>query len=323
MNPTELTLTAMTASFPSLTLSKRMHLMDVPATGRIATVIDSDTFNEIDDQFAIAWAMLRSDRIDLQAVYAAPFTNAMFNDSHEAVSDPAVGMTLSFEEIERVMQRVDTATKPDIFTGSTRYVYQCTQPERSPAVEDLIARAYACEGVLQVICIGAPTNVAHALLADPTLVNKLHILWLGGHSFDWENTEEFNLMQDIDASRVLLDSGVALTLFPCMGVTNTLASSVPEIQHYLAGTSAIGDYLAQEAPKCPWIGFANRKVIWDIAPVGYVLDANWYTATLSASPVLNDNLTWTFNQLRHPIRVIKFIERDELFIDLFNRLIKG
>lgn len=319
----KLNLTQMEAEYSPMTLAERMTKMDIPAKGRIATVIDSDTFNEIDDQFAIAWAMLRSDRIDLQAIYAAPFTNSMFNDSHEAVSDPNVGMTLSYEEIERVIDRVKVENKPEIFKGSTRYVYQSTAAEYSDAVNDLIARAHACEGVLQVISIGAPTNIAHALIADPSITDKIHVLWLGGHSFDWHNTEEFNLLQDKDASRVLLDSGVALTLFPCMGVTNTLATSVPELQHYLAGTSEIGDYLAQEAPKCPWIGFANRKVIWDIAPVGYLIDASWYTETFVASPVLNDNLTWSFDNRRHPVRVIKFIERDNLFIDLFNRLIKG
>lgn len=46
-------------------------------------------------------------------------------------------------------------------------------------------------------------------------------------------------MQDIDASRTLLNSGAALTLVPCMGVANTLATSVPELQHYLLGTSEI------------------------------------------------------------------------------------
>ncbi|MGL6312990.1 nucleoside hydrolase [Vibrio sp. WXL103] len=323
MNLHQPRLTQMTASFEPLTLAERMANMDVPKQGKVATVIDSDTYNEIDDQFAIAWAMLRSDRIDLQAVYAAPFTNAMFDDAHEPVADPKVGMTLSFEEIERVLERVETERKPQIFRGSSRYVYQSDAPERSEAVEDLIARAHACDGVLQVISIGAPTNIAHALIAEPSIVKKLHVLWLGGHSFDWHDTQEFNLLQDLDASRVLLDSGVALTLFPCMGVTNTLATSVPELQYYLAGTSKIGDYLAAEAPKCPWIGFANRKVIWDIAPVGYLLDSNWYTETFQASPVLNDNLTWSFDQRRHPIRVIKFIERDHLFVDLFQRLING
>lgn len=318
-----LKLTNMEANFPVLSLTERMSLLDVPKSGRVPTVIDSDTYNEIDDQFAIAWALLRNDRFDLQAIYAAPFTNSMFNNTHDPVSDPSVGMQLSFDEIERVLERVDVPSKPLVFKGSTKYIKNSDAAEISPAVKDLIQRAHECQSVLQVVCIGAVTNIANALLADPSIIKKVHILWLGGHSLDWHNNEEFNLMQDIDASRVLLDSGVALTLFPCMGVTNTLASSVPEMQHYLTGTSRIGNYLAQEAPKCPWIGFANRKVIWDIAPIGYLLDSDWFTATIAASPILNDNLTWTVNPKRHFIRIIKFIERDCLFVDMFQKIMSG
>ncbi|PSW20781.1 nucleoside hydrolase [Photobacterium sanctipauli] len=310
-------------TFPSLTLTQRAALLDVPDTGRVPVVIDSDTFNEIDDQYAIAWAMLNHERIDLQAVYAAPFTNSMFNDTHEAVKEAKVGMDLSYDEIFRVIDKVHVASKPAVFRGATAYLKDLATPERTPAVDDLIERAKNCEGTLQVIAIGAPTNIASALMIEPSLVEKIHVLWLGGHAFDWENTYEYNMLQDIAASRVLLDSGVALTLFPCMGVTNTLATSVPELEHYLLNTSEIGHYLGSESSKCPWIGFGNRKVVWDIAPVGYVLDASWYTSHIVPSPVLNDNFTWSFDHSRHPIRVIKYIERDHLFVDMFKKLIKG
>lgn len=39
-----------------------------------AVVLDTDAANEIDDPFAIAWALLRGDRLDLQASHAAPFS---------------------------------------------------------------------------------------------------------------------------------------------------------------------------------------------------------------------------------------------------------
>jgi purine nucleosidase len=37
-------------------------------------VIDTDAANEIDDQFALAWALLSPERLDVLAVYAAPFS---------------------------------------------------------------------------------------------------------------------------------------------------------------------------------------------------------------------------------------------------------
>ena len=43
-------------------------------TGPVRLVIDTDCANEIDDQFALAWALLSPQQLDLQAVYAAPFS---------------------------------------------------------------------------------------------------------------------------------------------------------------------------------------------------------------------------------------------------------
>ena len=43
--------------------------------GPVDLVIDSDTYNEIDDQFAIAYALHAPEKIRVQALYAAPFTN--------------------------------------------------------------------------------------------------------------------------------------------------------------------------------------------------------------------------------------------------------
>ena len=76
--------------WPELSLAQRMSLTIPPTEGVIPVVIDSDTYNEIDDQMAIAWAMLHPERIDLQAVYAAPFTNHFFgkDSSHTYVDHP-------------------------------------------------------------------------------------------------------------------------------------------------------------------------------------------------------------------------------------------
>ena len=47
-----------------------------PPSGRCQVVIDTDAANEIDDQFALAWALLSPETIEIKAVYAAPFSFA-------------------------------------------------------------------------------------------------------------------------------------------------------------------------------------------------------------------------------------------------------
>lgn len=64
----------------------RLKLL-APRAGRLRAVLDTDTYNEIDDQFALVQAVLSPQRIKLEAIYAAPFFN---NRS----SGPGEGMEL-------------------------------------------------------------------------------------------------------------------------------------------------------------------------------------------------------------------------------------
>ena len=78
-------------TFPVLTTERRVQLLE-PPSGRVRMVLDTDTYNEIDDQFALVYTLLSPDRLDLAAIYAAPFHN---NRS----SGPEDGMQRSYEEI--------------------------------------------------------------------------------------------------------------------------------------------------------------------------------------------------------------------------------
>ncbi|MBS7176891.1 MAG: nucleoside hydrolase, partial [Clostridiales bacterium] len=43
--------------------------------GKVDVVLDTDTYNEIDDQFALSYLVKSDDKLNLKAVYAAPFHN--------------------------------------------------------------------------------------------------------------------------------------------------------------------------------------------------------------------------------------------------------
>ncbi|MCA1759464.1 MAG: hypothetical protein LC658_06820, partial [Bacteroidales bacterium] len=47
-----------------------------PPSGKLRMVLDTDTYNEVDDQFALAYAFLSNEKVELEAVYAAPFHNS-------------------------------------------------------------------------------------------------------------------------------------------------------------------------------------------------------------------------------------------------------
>ena len=211
--------------------------MLTPRLGRIRAVLDTDTFNEIDDQFATVQALLSPDRIGLEAIYAAPFHNSRS-------TSPQHGMELSYDEIIRLLERLDCPADGFVFRGVTDYVGPTKLAQSSEAVDDLIARARtaSAQAPLYVIAIAAISNVASALLSAPDIVDRIVVVWLGGHSLEWPHTKEFNLRQDVGGAQVLFDSGVPIVLVPCQGVTSHLHSTVPEIERHVQPFGAIGAY---------------------------------------------------------------------------------
>ena len=74
---------------------ERLKMMEYPKD-RIDLVIDTDAATEIDDQFAIAYALLSRERFHIRGIYAAPFA------MNEKTKDPNVGMQMSYDEIVNI-----------------------------------------------------------------------------------------------------------------------------------------------------------------------------------------------------------------------------
>jgi purine nucleosidase len=300
-------------NFPDLPEPLRLQRL-FPPTGRVRMVLDTDTYNEIDDQFAVVYALLSSERLDVQALYAAPFFNARSNG-------PADGMKKSYQEIVRLVTRMNISADGLVCRGSTGYLANYSHPYKSDAAMDLVKRAMEKEDTpLYVVAIGAITNVASAILMEPSIIERIVVVWLGGHALHWSHTREFNLMQDPLASRLIFDCGVPLVHIPCMGVTSHLLTTVAEIEQYIQGRGAIGDYLADIFRAYHMNHFAWSKELWDVATIAYLNDPTWVPTELVHSPVLSDQLTWSFDRSRHFIRCANFVHRDPIFRDLFTKL---
>lgn len=305
-----------------------------PAAGPVDAVLDTDAFNEIDDQFAIAYALLSPERIRLHALYAAPFVNAR-------ATDPATGMQRSLEEIHRVLERLHAPHPPPALAGSTRWMRDASDTVTSAARDDLIARARArtaSASPLYVLTIGAPTNVASAVAAAPDIADRIVVVWLGGHPSGWHDTWEFNLEQDIPASRTLLDSGVPLVRVPAANVSQKLRTSVPELERHLRGRNALCDFLCDrfaeyERYECGPDGWKTRaygsrpiaysKEIWDVAAVAWLVDPAWAPGVLLPTPLLTDHNTWSHDARRAFSLELVDLHRDPVFGDLFAKLARN
>lgn len=304
--------------WPWLPLNDLLSRLSLPQYGKLSMVLDTDTYNEVDDQFALAYSLLSPERLDVQAVYAAPFHN-------DRSSGPKDGMEKSFEEIVRLLGKMGRSRENFVFKGSESYLSNGETYVDSPAARDLVQRAMARpEGdPLYVAAIGAITNVASALLMEPELVKKIVVVWLGGQPLAYPTAREFNLSQDVKAARVVLDSGVPFVLVPCMGVASHLLATVPELNAYIGGKNPLCDALVELFSAYSTDHFAWAKEIWDVSTIGYLINPDWVPTVLEPSPLLSDDSFWGRDPGRHPIRVAIGIHRNPIFKDMYQKLGKA
>lgn len=291
-----------------------VRLLESPQ-GRLRAVLDTDTYNEIDDQYALAQIVLSPERFDLEAIYAAPF--------HNTRSDgPGHGMELSYDEILRLLERLSVEPSGLVHKGVTEYVGPSKAALKAAAVDDLVARARSASAdtPLYVIAIGAISNVASALLAAPEIAETMVVVWLGGNALEWPHNREFNLIQDVGGAQVVLDSGVPLVLVPCNGVTSHLHASVPEIERYVEPYGEIGKFLAMRFKEYSDDHVGWSKEIWDMAPVGWLLDPSWAPSALIPAPKLTDDGYWASDRTRHLIRYVYQVKRDPILADFYRKL---
>ncbi len=294
--------------------------LEVPQ-GRIDAVLDTDTYNEIDDQFALSYMFLSPEKFDLKAIYAAPFFN-----SHS--TSPKDGMERSYDEIMKLLGLLGREDYVEnVHKGSEDYLINEATPRESEAARHLVALAagYTAEKPLYVVAIGAITNVASALLMDPSIAEKIVIVWLGGHSLEFCDNKEFNLHQDIAAARVVFKSDAPLVQLPCQGVVSGFATTKPELTEWLIGRNDLSTYLAENtiqeaegyAAGKPW-----SRVIWDVTAAAWLLNENDRFMMSRVIPVRLPGYDGCYEKESTDklFRYVYFIKRDALLEDLFKKL---
>lgn len=302
--------------FPDIAPEIRRAKLTFPA-GKIRAILDTDTFNEIDDQFALVMMMLSPEKFDVRAITAAPFFN-------KRSSGPADGMEKSYDEICRLLKFLKHPAENFAFRGSNGYLPDRDHFVESPAARRIVELAHEAheEGEnLYVIAIGAITNVASALLMDPAIAAMITIVWLGGHPVHYVHNREFNLIQDVPASQVIFDSGVPLIQVPCIGVAELLHTGRYELAARCTPAGPLGKFLTDRTIDMLDSYGGDTRSIWDISVIAYFLCPDAFLCENCPTPTLADDGSWlAATQGRPEMVVVRHISRDPVFNELFRKL---
>ena len=282
---------------------------------KINVILDTDTYNECDDQFALAYLLKNQDKFNIEAITVAPYFHSNKKEKIEDTTEK------SYNEILKICNWSNFETKNKVFKGSTNYV--CNGYNEDNEAVDKIIEIATKNKKTYILAIGAITNVAVAIKKAPEIIKNIEIIWLGGNSFlTKDNNVEFNFRQDVQAVKEVFESKVKLTVIPCKNVASNLTTSIYELEYFLKGKSELCDYLCQRFYNDTYHGIEERRVIWDISVIAYMINRTWFKTEQISCPIIKEDASYELTENRHNITFVNYLNANKIYSDLFEKLVK-
>ena len=233
---------------------------EIPAGDQqLKMIIDSDIANEIDDLYAIIIALSYPERFNILGFVA----------THFATAGPE-GITRSYELMLELLEKAGKAGAYPVKKSAAPMQYLGV-PNDSDGVDFIIETARACspEDPLWVVGIGAPTNLACALLKAPDIIPNVRYVFHGRSEATWpERSEQFNIYGDIIATKTLLESEVPLVWFD---TGTNICASYEVTRERLAPMGELGRYLHDFRDRNSYFALAD-KGFFDMGDFAFLLD---------------------------------------------------
>lgn len=279
---------------------------------KINVILDTDTYNECDDQFALAYLIKSQDMFNIEAITVAPYSHKNHNVSI------LEGQDLSYNEILKICKLLNFDTNNKVFKGSMGYISNGYN-DSNDAVNKIIEIALKNDKTY-IMAIGAITNIALAIKKEPKIIDKIEIIWLGGHSLLQDDNLEFNFRQDIEAVKIVFESKVKLTVIPCKNVASNLRTSIYELNYYLKDKSELCNYLIERFYNDGYHGIQKSRIIWDISVVAYMINKKWFTSKNISCPNIKDDTSYEMTVNNHKITMVNYMDANKIYNDLFKKL---
>ena len=280
-----------------------------------AVWLDADTGNEVDDVYAII-RLLNEASVTVAGISSAHFNNPdllVFEKWNQyptpGISSIDISQQLN-EDIVRQMERTDViCTK-----GADRQIGRAwggNEPRDSETVQKLVdyIKSMKPGEKLDIICLGAMTNLASAVILHPEIIPNIRCYLLGAQynasSGVW-NKNEFNVRNDLNAFDYLLkNEKVDLTIMP----TSTASpyrfrkdETFSRLQKDIPSHHLLKNRWEETEPG------SRQRVMWDLALVEAYLKPEHVKIEDRPVPPENGN---------RKVKVYISIEADKLYDDFW------
>jgi inosine-uridine nucleoside N-ribohydrolase len=276
-----------------------------PAGQRLRVIIDSDAKCEVDDQWALALAVLSPERFQIEGFVGAPYLHGGLE-----------GVEKSAREIELILDKAGLAGRWPVKRGSHPLQYRDV-PSPSEGVDFIVAKAMSStpEDPLWIISLGAATNIASAYLQEPRIAERVVVFWHGRTRWP-DQCWNFNVFGDRHAARLLFHSSLPLVLFD----TGThLSCPMGESELQVRPHGALGAYLHDYRKTNPYFMGAD-KGFFDLGDIAALVAPGLAQWEITACPEVDWDLSYRFKANRGKILRCYDIDRDGTFALLYEKL---
>lgn len=305
---------------------KRKEFYRFPDCRRVRVILDTDAACECDDQYAIVHALL-SPKADVRAITAAHYGKL-----------EADSMENSYAEVKKVLQIMSREDVP-VYKGSYRAMKSESEIIENDGSRVIEEEALAeDERPLFILCQGAITNLACALIKNPQIADRLTVIWIGGANYPYGGYE-FNVTNDVNAANVVLKSGAPIWMVP-QEVYSTLQTGMEELYLRVHSCGKIGEYLydntvrvnqrmsnflhqamPQKKPE-DYLLFPNGGswALGDSCAIGLLLSANSGTYRMVPAPLIREDGTYDIPDTGREIRLYESVDRRFILEDFYSKL---
>ncbi|MFD2999433.1 nucleoside hydrolase [Pontibacter toksunensis] len=304
----------------------------IQADARIPVIFDTDANNELDDQHALAYLLLNQDTFDVKGITVNATKNG--GDIEE-----------QYAEAERVLKLLDMDKKIPLLKGANGS-FADIMPHTANAdfdgaegVNFIIENAKQTKGELTLIAVGKLTNVALALQKDPSIAEKLRVVWLGSN---YPEPGEYNQDNDTASMNYVLNTSVPFEMVTVRygkpSGTDAVRVTPEEIKAQATGKGpkvsepvtgrhggefyTFGDYSVNLFEHITLHGDPPARALFDMAAVAIVKNPDWAEAITIPSPILKDNKWVEQPGNKRQIVVWQNFDKEKIIADYFATLDK-
>lgn len=285
------------------------YKFNVQERKKIRVIVDTDAACEADDQYAICHALM-TPKFIIKGIIAEQFGGKKDDNTVDR----------SYAEIQKILKLM----KIDVpfYKGERVALKNENEIVNSEGVDAIIKEAMSkSEQPLFILCQGAITNVAAALIKCPEIADKFTCIWIGG-GFYPKGGWEFNLLNDFNAANVVFKSNCELWQVP-MDCYTQMQVGYAELQMKVMHCGKIGKYLFDEMQNlgmtAEWIS-GECWSLGDSPAIGLALNPGCGHYETRAAPIVDEEGHYIEEVKNHTIRVYHQIDSRYILEDFFAKL---